>query len=174
MDFGNIQILGKGTTRTAPAVESNYDVKFSSYVRQTKNGPETVKYFLFTRPFMKKTGLDLAEKAAAPFFDSTNGIAGIVVLPAEKGEFLAPAKRSKEGLKSNRVSVPNLATALANAGELDLDFAGHQHYDLELLGEQGDMTFYKFVKSTKVENKVYVAGEPEGEDGVNNGHGNAE
>lgn len=174
MNFGSIQILSKGTTRTAPTVETNYDVKFSSYVKTTKNGPETVKHFLFTRAIMKKTGLDLAEKAAAPFFDSTNGIAGIVVLPADKGEFLAPAKRSKDGLKSNRVSVPNLATALVNAGSLDAEFAGHQHFDLELLGEDGDMTFYKFVKSAKVEDKAYVAGEPEGEEPTANGQENAE
>lgn len=161
MNFGNIQILSKGTTRNAPTVEVNYDVKFSSYVKNTKNGEETVKHFLFTRQIMKKTGLDLADKAAAPFFDATNGIAGIVVLPAEKGEFLAPAKRSKDGLKSNRVSVPNLVTALASAGELDLEFAGHQHYDLVELGQEGEMTFYRLAKSSKVENKAYVAGEVE-------------
>lgn len=163
MDFGNIQILGKGTVRNAPSVEVNYDVKFSSYVKTTKTGDEQVKHFLFTRQIMQKTGLDLVTKAASPFYDSTNGVAGIVVMPAEKGEFLAPAKRSKDGIKSNRVSVPNLTTALANAGELDLDFSGHQHFDLVELGNQDDMTFYKLVKSSKVENKVYVASESETE-----------
>lgn len=162
MDFSNIQILSKGVTRQSTAGRAkvaNFDIRFTNYTKEGKSGLETVKHFVFTKGAMAKTNLERPEVAAAPFYDGQNGVAGIVVLPAEKGEFFVPSKRSAEGKKAKTVTVPNLVNALAQVGSLNPEFQGSQHFDLELLGENNGMSFYRINKSTKVEDKPYTGDE---------------
>jgi len=174
MDFSNIQILDKGVTRTGgnrTAKEANFDIRFTHYSRQTKNGTDLVKHFVFSKKAMVNTKLESAEFAASPFLDATNGVAGIIVLPAAKGEFFVPSKRSPNGKKASNVTVPNLVNALVQTGELNLEFQGSQHFDLVEVGSEGDMVAYKVVKSTTVEDKAYVAGEESEDEEIGDANG---
>jgi hypothetical protein len=167
MDFSNIQILSKGVTRKSTAGisrEANFDVRYTSYTKETKNGTEKVRHFVFTKKAMQKTGLESPELAASPFYDGQNGVAGIVVLGAEQGEFFTTSKRSPNGRKSKVVTVPNLANALAQTGALNLEFEGSQHFDLNRIGETNGMVIFSLTKSTTVEDKPYVKDEVEEEE----------
>jgi len=158
MDFSTIQILDKGVTRKSTAgttKESSFDVKFTNYTRVSEKGNEVIKHFVFSKGAMTKTNLGSVELAASPFVDEVNGVVGIVVVPASKGNFFVPSKRSPNAKKANSVTVPTLVKSLAEHGMLDTDFQGSQHFDLVELGRNEEMVAYKLVKSETVADRPY-------------------
>lgn len=180
MNFQNITLLGKGTTRKATGPinrDAGFDLRFTNYTRTGKNGAETVNQFVFTKVGLAKTGLSAAEVAAAPFYDGDNSVVGIAVVPAEQGVFLCPAKRSKNGKKSAVVTVPSLAAALAAEGMLNTEFEGSQHFELALIGESDGVKYFQITKSTTIADRAYEpgdekeAGEEAGQDEVANHSG---
>jgi hypothetical protein len=162
MEFSNIQILSKGTTRKSTAGttrESEFAFRYSNYTKKTKAGlEEKVSQFVFTRGGIDTLGVAGPSTSAAAFHDKVNGVVGIAILGADKGNFLAPSKRSVEGKKSNTVTVPNLVAALAHEGMLSVEFEGAQYFDVKLLGSDENGTYFQVVNS-EIDPKPYVIGD---------------
>jgi hypothetical protein len=162
MNFQNIQLLGKGTVRKATGPinrDAGFDLRYTHYTKNGKNGQELVSHFVFTKVGLEKTGLLSNEVSAAAFHET--GVVGIAVVGAEVGNFMLPAKRSKNGKKSSTVTVNSLIKALAAEGILNTEFEGSQHYELTLLGEDENGKYFQVTKSATIADKAYVADEDE-------------
>lgn len=162
MNFQNIQLLDKGTTRKATGPinrDAGFDLRYTTYTKQTKNGAEKVNHFVFTKVGLTKTGLSAAEVSGAGFHDAENSVVGIAVVAADKGNFMLPSKRSANGKKSAVVTVPSIVNALAAEGILNKEFEGSQHYELVLLGEDEAGKYFQIVKSATIADKAYEAGD---------------
>lgn len=164
MNFSNITLLGKGVTRRTTAGqtrESEFSFRYSRYTKTNKAGlEEKVNQFVFTRGGIDTLGVAGPSTSAAPFHDTDNGIVGIAIVAADKGNFLAPSKRSQAGKKSNTVTVPSLFNALVAEGMINPDFEGSHYFDVKLLGSDDNGSYFQVVPST-IEPKAYVAGEAE-------------
>ncbi len=162
MDFGKINLLSKGTTRKSTAGvtrESEFAFRYSNYTKTNKAGlQEKVSQFVFTRGGIDTLGVAGPSTSAAAFHDEENGVVGIAIIAADKGNFLAPSKRSLEGKKSNTVTVPNLVKALVAENMLLEDFEGAQYFDVKLLGNDENGTYFQVVAS-EIPAKPYVAGD---------------
>jgi hypothetical protein len=171
MNFSNINILSKGTTRKSTAGqtrESAFAFRYSHYTKVSKAGvSEIINQFVFTSTGIDTLGVAGPSTSAAAFHDAENGIVGIAILGATKGNFLAPSKRSPNGKKSKTVTVPSLVKALAAEGLLDENFEGAQYYNVTPIGSDENGSYFQIVAS-EVPAKAYVAGEEEVEEDANN------
>jgi len=157
MDFNNLVILTKGSSRTttggskkASVAKSNFDVRFSNYTKTTKSGDVKVQHFAFTSRGLEKLGVLAADKAAAPFFDKDNLIAGIVVVDAESpaAALFVLSKRTPTGKKSHTVSSVNLVNAMIKANLLNIDFKGTTYFDLGTVIENGGNSYFPIEASS--------------------------
>jgi hypothetical protein len=162
MDFSNIQLLDKGTTRKASGPinrDAGFDVRYTTYTKNTKNGAEKISQFVFTKVGLSKTKLGELELSGAGFHDKVNGIVGIAVVPAGKGNFMNVPKRSKNGKKSASVTVPSLVASLTAEGLINPEFEGSQHFELVELGADANATYFQLVKSATIADKAYEPGD---------------
>lgn len=164
MNFQNLQISGKGTTRKSTigsTRESNFGVRYANYTKVTKTGPVQVSQFVFSKSGMEKTKLNLKENAAMIVNDPSTGFVGIAVTANNsKAELFKATKRSAEGEKAKSVSAPNLVKHLVDAGKLSSDFQGSQFFDLEDRGEvEGIGHVWEIVPSSEIAPRPYEAEE---------------
>lgn len=155
MNFNEIKLLGKGTVRKSSAGstrESNFHFRYAHYTKQTKTGDQLVSLFAFTAGAMEKLGFGASDKGAVPFFDEATATAGIALVPAASSVFLSPAKRGDK--KATNVTVPSLVDAIAASGLLDKEFSGSQYYNLEQVGENEGVVYFKVV-AAEVPAKAY-------------------
>lgn len=167
MNFANLQVSGKGTTRksTSGATrESSFDVRYSHYTKQTKAGEVVVSQFSFSQSAMTKTGLENKQLAANIVNDAATGFVGIAV--TANGELFKATKRSAEGKKAKSVCAPNLVKFLSDAGKVSTEFQGGQYFDLVDRGEvEGIGHVFEILPSETNAPKPYVAGEEDAENG---------
>jgi hypothetical protein len=165
MNFANLQVSGKGTTRKSTlgaTRESSFDIRYSHYTKKTKAGDVVVSQFNFSQSAMTKTDLESKQLAANIVNDAVTGFVGIAV--TANGELFKATKRSAEGKKAKSVCAPNLVKFLSDAGKLFTEFEGGQYFDLVDRGEvEGIGHVFEILPSETNAFKPYVAGDEDSE-----------